>query len=95
MRRTATAGSCSCSLVLSDGYPACAYTGCAKLSHDLKDTIRDFREAGVEIVGIGISTESVKEFYGEEFSVNVDKLDNLSDEFFTTMEHTLIQGQEV
>ncbi len=82
-------------LVLSDGYPACEYTGCAKLSHDLKDTIRDFREAGVEIVGIGISTESVKEFYGEEFSVNVDKLDNLSDEFFTTMEHTLIQGQEV
>lgn len=82
-------------LVLSDGYPACEYTGCTKLSHDLKDTIRDFREAGVEIVGIGISTESVKEFYGEEFSVNVDKLDNLSEEFFTTMEHTLIQGQEV
>lgn len=81
-------------LILSDGYPACQFTDTRVLSKDLKETVESFREAGVEIVGVGINTRSVKEFYGEGFSVNVDDLDDLSEEFFEMMEHTLVQGQE-
>lgn len=48
-------------IVLSDGYPAAS--GAANFNLHLKKTVKEIEKAGVRLVGIGIESEAVKDFY--------------------------------
>lgn len=50
-------------IVLSDGYPAAAGSG--NLHAHLKKTAREIEKAGVRLVGIGIESEAVRDFYSK------------------------------
>jgi cobalamin biosynthesis protein CobT len=56
-------------LVLSDGYPAAAGNS-ADLRRHLKDKVKDIANSGVKIIGIGIQSEAVREFYPKSLVLN-------------------------
>jgi len=66
-------------IVLSDGFPQCAVgNGGHKgmyaqtiLNNDLRAAVEESEEAGVEVLGIGIMTDAVKEFYPNHAVVHV------------------------
>lgn len=49
--------------VLSDGSPACASTSGRQPWMHLKNVVKDIEKKGTNIIGIGIATDIVKEFY--------------------------------
>lgn len=49
-------------IVLSDGFPACR-SHSSKLHRHLKDTVKKATARGIEVFGIGILSDAVKEFY--------------------------------
>lgn len=56
-------------IVLSDGAPACHGGGGSVFQH-LKDTVGKIEGAGVRVVGIGIQSEAVKQFYKRHMIIN-------------------------
>lgn len=56
-------------IVLSDGSPACPGNWAA-LSRHLKTSVQRIEAAGVEVIGIGIQTNSVKEYYSRHIVLN-------------------------
>jgi cobalamin biosynthesis protein CobT len=56
-------------IVLSDGAPACHGGGSSVFQH-LKDTVGNIEKAGVRVVGIGIQSEAVKQFYKRHMVIN-------------------------
>lgn len=56
-------------LVLSDGYPAAAGNS-SDLRRHLKDKVKDIANSGVKIIGIGIQSEAVREFYPKSLVLN-------------------------
>lgn len=56
-------------IVLSDGAPACAGDNRAASAH-LKRVIKDLINCGVNVIGIGIQTDSVKQFYPKSIVIN-------------------------
>jgi cobalamin biosynthesis protein CobT len=56
-------------IVLSDGAPACDGGGASVFQH-LKDTVVNIEKAGVRVVGIGIQSEAVKQFYKRHMIIN-------------------------
>jgi cobaltochelatase CobT len=55
-------------IVLSDGLPSCS--GGHGLHGHLKRTVRSIEKAGIDIVGIGIQTEAVSDFYRKSIVLN-------------------------
>jgi cobaltochelatase CobT len=61
-------------IVLSDGAPAC-YGGGAAAHQHLKDTVGKIEASGVRVVGIGIQSDAVKQFYKRQMVIsNVSEL---------------------
>jgi cobaltochelatase CobT len=56
-------------IVLSDGRPACS-GGTTELYAHLKQATREIESAGIKLVGIGIKSEAVREFYRNYAIVN-------------------------
>ena len=57
-------------IVLSDGSPACPGDGFAQEKH-LRKVVKDLEEkGGVEVVGIGIETDTVRHFYSKSLTLN-------------------------
>ena len=50
-------------IVLSDGQPATGDTSYALLQSDLRARIQEVSKFGIEVIGIGIETDYVKNFY--------------------------------
>lgn len=62
-------------IVLSDGYPAAYSTGGGDLNTHLKATVKKLERGGIKVVGIGINSTSVKEFYSRCAVIqNIDEL---------------------
>lgn len=56
-------------IVLSDGYPACS--GNPSDQHaKLKDVVKEVTRAGVKVVGIGINSDAVRQFYPKSIVLN-------------------------
>ncbi|HDR9086324.1 TPA: hypothetical protein QDB10_002215 [Burkholderia vietnamiensis] len=55
--------------VLSDGMPACNGTSAA-LDNHLKEVVRQIEASGIDVVGLGILTDAVKEFYRSNVVLN-------------------------
>jgi cobalamin biosynthesis protein CobT len=56
-------------IVLSDGEPAGPGDGSELRSH-LKQVVKDLTKVGVNMVGVGIQTHSVEEFYPKSIHLN-------------------------
>ena len=57
--------------VLSDGSPAYDLSSYpTKIDEHLKKTVKQVEDSGIEVVGIGIETDCVKNFYTDNFVVN-------------------------
>ncbi len=74
-------------LVLSDGYPAAAGTR-GDLGSHLKRVVQDITASGVRIVGIGIQSDAVKEFYPK--SITIDKVEDLPVIVIKELRHLLM-----
>lgn len=56
--------------VLSDGYPCTADSDNEILNHDLDEAVKKIKKAGIEIVGIGIESSAVRDFYPDYLVIN-------------------------
>lgn len=74
-------------IVLSDGYPA-ASGDSGKLNDHLKEVVKESMRAGINVVGIGIHSDSVKEFYPK--SVVIKDVDELPKTVIQELRHLLI-----
>jgi len=62
-------------LVLSDGYPNTNDTDTTRLNQDLRLKVGNIIKSGIEVVGVGITTDAVRHFYPEYIVINdLDKL---------------------
>ena len=57
-------------LVLSDGYPAASTASSKIMGDQLRLNVKKIAKAGVEVVGIGIESDSVRRFYPDYIIVN-------------------------
>lgn len=69
-------------LVLSDGQPATATSEPAQLHQHLRDTVAKIKREGTHIVGIGIATDAVRQYY-DQYTV----LHHVEDLGKTTLDH--------
>jgi cobalamin biosynthesis protein CobT len=76
-------------IVLSDGEPLCPTTGSE--GNHLKEVVADLEKAGVEVVGIGIQTDAVKQFYPNNICVR--NLDELAPEAFKVLSKMLLRRE--
>ena len=58
-----------CMIVLSDGQPACAGSMLDQKTH-LVETVRKIEKSGMDVVGLGIGTDAVKEYYSQNIVFN-------------------------
>lgn len=75
-------------IVLSDGYPA-ASGDSGKLNEHLKEVVKESMRAGINVVGIGIQSDSVKDFYPK--AVVINDVDELPKTVIQELRHLLIQ----
>lgn len=77
-------------IVLSDGLPeASGYNGDA-LYQNLKDSVAYIEGRGVQVVGIGIATDAVRQFYGRHVVVN--NLDHLAETGLGILQEVLMSN---
>lgn len=61
-------------IVLSDGAPACAGDS-GRVAKHLKDVVKDLTASGMNVIGIGIQSDAVRQFYPKNLVINdVDEL---------------------
>lgn len=75
-------------IVLSDGYPA-ASGDSGKLNEHLKEVVKESMRAGINVVGIGIQSDSVKTFYPK--AVVINDVDELPKTVIQELRHLLVQ----
>jgi cobalamin biosynthesis protein CobT len=76
-------------IVLSDGYPA-AHGDPAALKGHLKRVVKDLMHTGVSVVGIGIQSEAVQEFYPKNMVLN--NVEELPAAVMKTLRGLIVQG---
>lgn len=74
-------------MVLSDGYPAGA--GAGNFSAHLKKTVKEIEGAGVRLVGIGIESDAVQNFYPKNLVLN--SVNELPEAVMKQLRHLLMQ----
>jgi cobalamin biosynthesis protein CobT len=74
--------------VLSDGEPCCGEHD-YKIGTHLKKVVKDIRNNGDEVYAFGIGTKSPKEFYGENFFVYLEGINELGPVFFNRFKEVI------
>ena len=77
-------------MVLSDGNPS-ANSEIDILEDDLKNSVRQIEKSGIEIIAIGIQTESVRRFYKN--AVVVNSLDDLPKKAMNELTKIILKGK--
>lgn len=77
-------------IVLSDGSPATGDGDYAILNNDLKKSVKGILKSGIECVGIGIQTESVKNFYPD--NIVIDRINELPTKAMNKLSKILLKG---
>lgn len=81
--------------VISDGSPACpgllTDAGHVGKSH-LHKAIKVVRDSGIILMGIGVQHSRVATYYGEEYSVVIDDLNEMAVNIFKTVRSALFAG---
>jgi cobaltochelatase CobT len=79
-------------MVLSDGYPATGDGNPAILRTDLRVRVDEWRERGVELIGVGILDDAVQAFYPT--SSVVEQLQDLPGAAFSVLGRTLLNHRD-
>jgi cobaltochelatase CobT len=79
-------------IVLSDGYPAAAGASAGLKAH-LKKVVRDLTKAGVNMIGIGIESAAVQDFYPKNMVLN--NVEELPGAVMKTLRGLIVQGSHV
>jgi cobalamin biosynthesis protein CobT len=82
--------------VISDGQPQASSVDQRVLSQHLKDTVRTITKAGIEVVGFGAETESVKEYYNAETgakSLVINDIEQLAPKVYMTMRKLFLNNR--
>lgn len=74
-------------IVLSDGYPAC-YGNFQEVNVHLKTVVKQIQKSGTDIVGIGIQSAAVKDFYPKH--VVLDRIEDLPGEVMRKLKGLLM-----
>lgn len=74
-------------IVLSDGHPACAGDS-GRVAKHLKSVVKDLERAGANVIGIGIQSDAVKQFYSKAIVLN--NADELPVRVMTELRHLLL-----
>lgn len=74
-------------IVLSDGHPACRGDN-GRLGQHLKAVVKEIERNNVNVIGIGIKSEAVKQFYPK--NVVLENVDELPGRVLTELRHLLI-----
>lgn len=77
-------------IVLSDGAPN-AYGDSYAMQIHLKQVVKDVAARGVNVVGIGIMTDSVRQFYPQNIVIN--NVEELPDRVIKELRHLLTSGK--
>ena len=78
-------------IVFSDGQPAAA-SDTGILRGDLKRAVKKVLKSGIEVIGIGIQTNSVKDFYPDHLVV--DDLESLPTKAMNKMVRIILKGKK-
>lgn len=78
--------------VISDGQPACAGLDYYAGSAHLKKVIKQIRDSGIHIFGIGMRHDSIAQYYGKEHSICVNNFDTMAANIFKVMREKLVAG---
>ena len=82
--------------VISDGAPACPgllKRGRGNVGKDhLHKAIKTVRDSGIILMGIGVQHSRVTAYYGEEYSVNINDLNEMAVDIFKTVRSALFAG---
>ena len=74
-------------IVLSDGHPAGSRNG-RELNFHLKDTVKSLTKEGINVVGIGINSRAVEEFYPKQ--VSLDNINDLPEEVMNQLREAIL-----
>lgn len=75
-------------IVLSDGQPACGSGGRDQLRTHLKNSIAEVAKSGIDIIGIGIRSKAVEEYYPK--FVVLEKVEELTGEVIQKIKQLLL-----
>lgn len=78
--------------VISDGAPACPGMDFTKGSAHLKRVVKQIRESGIQLFGIGMGYEAIAHYYGKEHSICVNKLDTMAANIFKVVRAKLVEN---
>ena len=78
--------------VLSDGMPQCVESNHHLLAKDLVEAVSEIENAGIEVIGFGILTDSVKRFYKK--NVVVYNVMNLPKVVMESLKKEILQGRK-
>jgi cobalamin biosynthesis protein CobT len=77
-------------MVMSDGMPEDGEMVTRQMFEDLKQSVSSLEKRGVEVFGVGIQTDAVKQFY--RWHTVVEDTDDLEKELVDRMTNVLIGG---
>ena len=82
-------------LVFSDGLPN-DYGSCSDslLYKNLTDTVKLCRDNNVEVYAFGIGTDAPKKFYGKDYFVYLESVDEMTDAFFRKTSEIITYGRK-
>ncbi|SIT47336.1 hypothetical protein BN2475_720055 [Paraburkholderia ribeironis] len=75
-------------MVFSDGYPSTSDGDPQVLRHDLRERVAAIGQRGIELVGIGVLTDAVEDFYPR--NVVVSRLAELPSTVFSVLGSMLL-----
>ena len=87
MMQSAKDGAKPVLIVFSDGSPASSFESFKVLNSHLKRSVERIESAGISVIGVGIQTACVEEFYKN--NVVVHNLSDMAGEFFTILRKVL------
>jgi cobalamin biosynthesis protein CobT len=77
-------------MVMSDGLPEDHFMNRTQMNTDLVNKVKKLEAQGVEVFGVGIQTDEVKQFY--RWHTVVNDTDDLEKELIDRMSNVLVGG---
>lgn len=84
--------------VISDGQPQAGSVDQTVLSGHLKDVVKAITKSGIEVIGFGAKTESVKHYYNAKTgakSLVIDDIEQLAPKVYKTMRELFLNNRRV
>jgi cobalamin biosynthesis protein CobT len=78
---------------LSDGEPCAGHGNDEEMCDNLKRVCKRVRKEGIEVYGFGVQTESPRAFYGKEWFINLEKVNEIGPGFVREFTRIVTEGK--